>query len=182
MPTLETSDEILEMAVARIFRDSPDIRLRRLTDHPGCELDIARLWAVVQIYRHNQVYGSATLTDIADLRRVPAEVLEPSFQRCVDTGYALRTGDQLWLTQAGADQVQVVIDALVSKLIDRLTGASAATGDGRGASAATGVRFAARPDRLQVEAALERIAHRMMVQPQWVEDRDELATAGPPKN
>ena len=32
------------------------------------------------------------------------------------------------------------------------------------------------------EAALERIAHRMMVQPQWVEDRDELATAGPPKN
>ena len=192
MPTLETSDEILAMAVARIFRDSPDIRLRRLTDHPGCELDIARLWAVVQIYRHNQVYGSATLTDIADLRRVPAEVLEPSFQRCVDTGYALRTGDQLWLTQAGADQVQVVIDALVSKLIDRLTGASAATGDGRGASAATGdghgvsaatsVRFAARPDRLQVEAALERIAHRMMVQPQWVEDRDELATAGPPKN
>lgn len=76
----------------------------------------------------------------------------------------------------------MVIDALVSKLIDRLTGASAATGDGRGASAATGVRFAARPDRLQVEAALERIAHRMMVQPQWVEDRDELATAGPPKN
>lgn len=188
MPTLETSDEILEMAVARIFRDSPDIRLRRLTDHPGCELDIARLWAVVQIYRHNQVYGSATLTDIADTRRVPAEVLEPTFQRCVDTGYALRTGDQLWLTQAGADQVQVVIDALVSKLIDRLAGASAATRDGHGASAATGdghgasVSFAARPDRLQVEAALERIAHRMMVQPQWVEDRDELATAGPPKN
>ncbi|MGN7778178.1 DHA2 family efflux MFS transporter permease subunit [Mycolicibacterium sp. 22603] len=168
MPTPETSDEILEMAVARIFRDSPDIRLRKLTDHPGCELDIARLWAVVQIYRHNQVYGSATLTDIAELRRVPAEVLEPSFQQCVDTGYALRTGDQLWLTQAGADQVQVVIDALVSKLIDRLARSS--------------VSFAARPDRLQVEAALERIAHRMMVQPQWVEDRDEPASIGASKN
>lgn len=170
MPTPETSDEILEMAVARTFRDSPDIRLRKLTDHPGCELDVARLWAVVQIYRHNQVYGSATLSQIAERRRIPPEVLEPSFERLVDTGYALRTGDQLWLTQAGADQVQVAIDALVGKLVERLSGSGAATG------------FDGRPDRLQVEAALERIAHRMVVQPQWVEDRVELTAAGATKN
>ena len=169
MPAPETSDEILEMAVARIFRDSPDIRLRRLTDHPGCELDIARLWAVVQIYRHNQVYGSATLGQIAELRRLPPEVLEPAFERLVATGYALRTGDQLWLTQSGARQVSVAIDALVGKLVDRLAGGvGAATGNGQ----APGDR--GRPDRIQVEAALERIAHRMMLQPQWVEDRAEL--------
>lgn len=162
MPVLETSDEILEMAVARIFRDSPDIRLRKLTGHPGCELDVARLWAVVQIYRHNQMYGSATLTQIADTKRVPPEILEPSFVRVVDTGYALRTGDQLWLTQAGAGQVRVAIDALVSKLIERLEQSPGHAG---------------RPDREQVEAALERIAQRMMLQPQWVEDRAEI-TAG----
>ncbi len=169
MPTPETSDEILEMAVARIFRDSPDIRLRRLTDHPGCELDVAGLWAVVQIYRHNQVYGSATLSQIAELRRLPAEVLEPAFDRMVETGYALRTGDQLWLTQRGARQVSVAIDALVGKLFERLSGASAATGSEEGAPGYQG-----RPDRLQVEAALERIAHRLVLQPQWVEDRAEL--------
>lgn len=177
MPVPETSDEILEMAVARIFRDSPDIRLRRLTDHPGCELDVARLWAVIQIYRHNQVYGSATLGEIAELRRLPPEVLEPAFDRLVESGYALRTGDQLWLTQSGARQVSVAIDALVSKLIERLGG---------GASAATGKAQApgydGRPDRLQVEAALERIAHRMMLQPRWVEDRVELSAAGTGKN
>ena len=167
MPTPETSDEILEMAVARIFRDSPDIRLRRLTDHPGCELDVARLWAVVQIYRHNQVYGSATLSQIAELRRLPPEVLEPAFDRLVSTGYALRTGDQLWLTQAGARQVNVAVDALVGKLVERL---------------ATTPGYQGRPDRIQVEAALERIAHRMVLQPQWVEDRAELTASGGPKN
>ncbi|MGW0161003.1 MDR family MFS transporter [Mycobacterium sp. NPDC003323] len=167
MPAPENSDDILELAVARIFRDSPDIRLRRLTDHPGCALDVAGLWAVVQIYRHNQVYGSATLGQIADLRRVPPEVLEPAFDRVVDTGYALRTGDQLWLTQAGAEQVRVAIDALVSKLVDRL---------------ATSPGYDGRPDRIQVEAALERIAHRMVLQPRWVEDRAELTAAGPAKN
>nr|WP_313775417.1 MDR family MFS transporter [Mycobacterium sp.] len=169
MPTPETSDEILEMAVARIFRDSPDIRLRRLTDHPGCELDVAGLWAVVQIYRHNQVYGSATLSQIAELRRLPAEVLEPAFDRLVETGYALCTGDQLWLTQRGARQVSVAIDALVGKLFERLSGASTATGSEEGAPG-----YQRRPDRLQVEAALERIAHRLVLQPQWVEDRAEL--------
>ncbi len=177
MPALETSDEIFEMAVARIFRDSPDIRLRRLADHPGCELDVARLWAVVQIYRHNQVYGSATLGQIAELRRLPPEVLEPTFERLVDSGYALRTGDQLWLTQSGARQVDVAVDALVSKLVERLAGgASAATGDEQSPG------YHGRPDRIQVEAALERIAHRMVLQPQWVEDRAELTAAGGPKN
>lgn len=167
MPVPETSDEILELAVARVFRDSPDIRLRRLTEYPGCELDVARLWAVVQIYRHNQVYGSATLTQIAEVRRLPPEVLEPSFDRLVETGYALRTGDQLWLTQAGARQVDVAIDALVSKLVERLS---------------TTPGYDGRPDRIQVEAALERIAHRMVLQPQWVESRAELVGVAGPKN
>jgi EmrB/QacA subfamily drug resistance transporter len=177
MPTPETSDEILEIAVARVFRDSPDIRLRRLTQHPGCELDVARLWAVVQIYRHSQVYGSATLSQIAEVRRVPPEVLEPAFDRLVDTGYALRTGDQLWLTQSGARQVSMVIDALIGKLIERLAGASAATGNGIAAP-----DFQVRPDRLQVEAALERIAHRMVLQRDWAEDRIEVAAIGGQKN
>jgi Mn-dependent DtxR family transcriptional regulator len=53
---------------------------------------VARLWALIQIYRHNQVFGSARLTDIADRLQVPCEVLEPTFDRLIDTGYVLRTG------------------------------------------------------------------------------------------
>ena len=42
--------------------NSPDIRLRNVAGCPGCELDVARLWALLQIYRHNQAFGTADLT------------------------------------------------------------------------------------------------------------------------
>lgn len=144
-----------------MFRDSPEIRLRNLAGRPGCELDVGRLWALVQIYRNKQVFGSARLTDIAERLRVPCEVLEPTFQRLVDTGFALRTGDQLWLTQAGVRQVDAVSAALVGRIVHKL---------------AKSPTFEGRPDRIQVEAALERIAHRMLVQRDWDSDRGQLAT------
>ncbi|MDX1872369.1 MDR family MFS transporter [Mycolicibacterium sp. 120266] len=162
MPAIESPDDILERAVVRMFRDSPEIRLRNLAGSPGCELDVARLWALVQIYRHSQSFGSATLPEIAEFRRVPPEVLEPIFGRLVDTGYALRTGDRLWLTQSGADQVDAVTAALVGRIVDKL---------------AVAPDYQGRPDRLQVEAALERIAHRMLVQREWLDDRPALAAA-----
>jgi EmrB/QacA subfamily drug resistance transporter len=162
MPGTESPDDILERAVARMFRDSPEIRLRNLAGSQGCELDVARLWALVQIYRHSQSFGSATLPEIAEHRRVPPEVLEPVFARLVDTGYALRTGDRLWLTQPGARQVNAVTAALVGRIVDKL---------------AVSPDYQGRPDRLQVEAALERIAHRMLVQREWIDDRPALAAA-----
>jgi hypothetical protein len=137
------------------MRHSPDIRLRSICEKPGCDVDVARLWALIQIYRSNQVFGSARLTDIADRRRVPCEVLEPTFDRLVDTGYALRTGDLLWLTQAGAKQVDAVSSALINRIVEKL---------------ASSPSFEGRPDRLAVEAALERIAHRVLVQRDWDEE------------
>jgi hypothetical protein len=90
-------------------------------------------------------------------------VFEPTFDRLVDTGYALRTDDLFWLTQSGVQQVESVITLIVQRITDRL--AQSATFDGR-------------PDREQVEAALERIAHRVLVQRDWdAEDRAPLAIA-----
>jgi EmrB/QacA subfamily drug resistance transporter len=157
MPSTETPEEILEVAVGRMMRDSPDLRLRSLAQRPGCELDVGRLWALLQIYRNKQVFGSARLADIAERLRVPYEVLEPTFDRLVDSGYALRTGDDLWLTQSGSREVDAVSTALVRKIVHRL---------------ARSTNFEGRPDRVQVEAALERIAQRMLVQREW--DRDEM--------
>jgi EmrB/QacA subfamily drug resistance transporter len=162
MPGTESSDKILELAVGRLFRNSPEIRLRSLADQPGCDLGVAQLWALLQIYRHNQVFGSAILTDIADRLRVPCEVIEPTFDALVGDGLALRTGGRLWLTQAGMKQVDAISGAIVGRIVDKLT---------------TSTSFEGRPDRVQVEAALERIAHRILVQRDWTDGRAELVAA-----
>ena len=62
MPSTESPDKVLEIAIGRLMRHSPEIRLRNIAGRPGCELDVARLWALLQIYRHNQAFGSARLT------------------------------------------------------------------------------------------------------------------------
>lgn len=164
MPQMETPEEILETAVGRLVRHSPDIRLRSIAGRHGCVSDLALLWGLIQIYRHSQVFGSATLSAIADRLRVPAEVLEPTFTRLVDSGYALRTGDRMWLTQAGAGQVAAATGALVSRIVEKL---------------ASSPLFEGRPDHSEVEAALERIAARLLVQREW-DDRDAVPETATP--
>ena len=160
MPTVDSPDKILEVAVGRLFRDSPDIRLRSLARDPCCHLDVAQMWALLQIYRQNQVFGSASLDAIAERLRVPWEVIEPTFDRVIANGYALGTGGRLWLTQAGAREVEAVSTTLVSRMVDKL---------------AQSPTFGGRPDRDEVEAALERIAHRMLVQRDWSGESDLVA-------
>ncbi|BBX02428.1 MFS transporter [Mycolicibacterium moriokaense] len=162
MPSTESPEKILEVAIGRIFRDSPDLRLRSIARLPGCQLDVTQMWALLQIYRQNQVFGSATLTDIAERLRVPYEVIEPTFDGLVARGLALRAGDRLWLTQSGMKQVDAITALIVGRIVDKLAASSS---------------FDRRPDRVEVEAALERIVHRMLVQRGWMEDRTELATA-----
>jgi hypothetical protein len=162
MPSSDSPQKVLEIAIGRMMRQSPEIRLRSICERPGCNLDVARLWALIQIYRNKQVFGTARLTEIAERLRVPCEVLEPTFDRLVETGYALRTGDQLWLTQAGAKEVDVVSSALINRIVEKLASSPA---------------FEGRPDRVQVEAALERIAHRVLVQRDWDEERAQLPAA-----
>jgi EmrB/QacA subfamily drug resistance transporter len=162
MPSTESPEKILEVAVGRLFRDSPEIRLRSLAQQPGCELDVPQMWALLHIYRQNQVFGSATLTDIAERLRVPFEIIEPTFNGLVRDGLALRTDGRLWLTQAGAKQVDAISTAIVGRIVDKL---------------AESPSFGGRPDRLQVDAALERIAHRMLVQRDWTDDRAELTAS-----
>src|SRR5690606_10654161 len=123
-------------------RHSPEIRLRTIAGRHGCESDVALLWALIQIYRQSQVFGSARLTEIAERLRVPAEVLAPTFDRLVACGHALRTGDRLWLTQSGAQQVTAATSALAGRIVEKL---------------AASPTFEGRPDRRDVEAALERV-------------------------
>ena len=67
MPTSETPDNVLEIAIGRMMRHSPAVRLRALCASVGFELDIAEAWALLQIYRYAQVFGVARLGDTPTL-------------------------------------------------------------------------------------------------------------------
>lgn len=152
MPSGENSEEILEGAVGRMMRDSPDLRLRSLVERSDAGLDATSMWGLLQIYRNKQVFGSAKLTDISARLRVPREVLEPTFEQLVAMGCAFGVGDELWLTQKGLHEVEAVSTAIVGAIVHKLDASP---------------NFTGRADRNAVEAALERIAHRLLVQREW---------------
>ncbi|OBI42080.1 MDR family MFS transporter [Mycobacterium colombiense] len=160
MPTSETPDQMLENAIARMMRGETGMRLRSIAMRPDCRLDVAGLWGVLRINRYTQMYGAARLTDMADYLRVPFEILEPTFARLVSGGYAQRDGEQMWLTPAGGQQVAYVQSLLLSWLVDKL---------------ARSPGFAGRPDRRAVEAALERVAHRVLAQRDWDDEQPTMA-------
>lgn len=160
MPTSESPDEMLETAIGRLLRGAPGMRLRSIAMRPDCRLDVAGLWGVLRVYRYQQIYGTARLTDIGDTLRIPFEVLEPTFGRLVAGGFVQGDGDQMWLTQSGVQQVDYVYSLLVAWILDKL---------------ARSPSFEGRPDRRQVEAAMERIAHRVLAQREWHDEQPTIA-------
>jgi Mn-dependent DtxR family transcriptional regulator len=166
MPTTDSPDQLLENAVGRLIRQGSGMQLRALAQRPGSKLDISRLWALLQVYRFGQAAGQARLGDIAEHVRVPREILEPAFDRLAVTGYAERSGDSFWLTPAGAHQVEVVREATMDWLTQRLTQTSG---------------LQARPDRGEVHQALERVTQDVLVQRDWTEDETQAMRMRPPR-
>jgi EmrB/QacA subfamily drug resistance transporter len=157
MPTGQSSEQLLEAAIGRMLRGAPPgMRLRSIAMRPDCQLDVAELWALLRINRYHQAFGIARIIDIGDQLGIPYEILEPTFDRLVRRGYAQRDVDRLWLTPPGARQVDFVSTLLQEWIIDKLTRSP---------------NFQGRPDRAQVEAALNRIAHRVVAQRDWHEER-----------
>jgi hypothetical protein len=104
--------------------------------------------------------GIARLTDIGEQLGIPYEVLEPTFDRLVRGGYAQRDVDRLWLTPTGAREVDFLSSLLQGWVIDKLSRSG---------------NFEGRLDRAQVEAALNRITHRIVAQPDWDDDQPKLS-------
>lgn len=160
MPTTASSDELLETAIGRLLRNEPGVRLRSIALRPDCELDVAGLWTVLRIYRYTQVFRTARLSDIGKNLRVPYEILEPTVDRLVAQGYALRDGDHLGLTRVGLQQVRFVTSLIQEGVSDKLSRSPA---------------FEGRPERGEIEAALQRIAHRALVDRDWSANEAEFA-------
>jgi hypothetical protein len=164
MPTTQSSEEMLETAIGRLLRGEPGMRLRSIAMRPDCQLDVAELWALLRINRSQQAFGIARITDIGEQLGIPYEVLEPTFDRLVRRGFVQRDVDRLWLTPPGMRQVDFVSTLLQGWIVDKLTRSP---------------NFQGSPDRAQVEAALNRIAHRIVAQPDWDEERPRsIAAAG----
>lgn len=166
MPTSQSPDEMLETAIGRLLRGAPGMRLRSIAMRPDCRLDVAGLWGVLRINRYREMHGAARLTDMADYLRIPFEVLEPTFSRLVAGGYVQGDGDEMWLTPAGMQQVDYVQSLLLAWLVDKLERSPG---------------FEGRPDRRQVQAALGRVAHRVLAQRDWHDETPTVAinAAGP---
>jgi len=148
MPTTESPEKLLEMAIGRLLRRSHGVDLDALSART--RLDPARLWALLQIYRHAQVSGTADITAIVEQFRVPRQILEPAFDRLAASGYARRTGDVYALTPAGAKEVSAARDIIASWITETL----AQSPDLAGYT----------PDRMQVQGALERVARGVLLE------------------
>ncbi|MDT5106141.1 MAG: hypothetical protein QOI25_3654 [Mycobacterium sp.] len=164
MPTTDSPDQLLENAVGRLIRQGSGVQLRALAERPGSKLDIARLWALLQVYRFGQAAGQARVGDVAEHVRVPRELLEPAFDRLAATGYAERSGDVFWLTPAGAHQVELVRMGMMDWITQRLVQSSG---------------LQARPE--QVGNALERITQNVLVQRDWTDDETQAMRMRPPR-
>nr|WP_235678082.1 MDR family MFS transporter [Mycolicibacterium sarraceniae] len=149
MPTTEPAEKVLEVAVSRLMRETRGMHLPALARSGGSHLDVPRMWALLQIYRHAQVSGPVAVADIAAHHRVPAEILEPVFDRLVASGYAQRGGDQLWLSASGAAEVNYVRNQIAGWITETLTRSPA---------------FEGRPDRMQVQGVMERIARNVLAE------------------
>jgi EmrB/QacA subfamily drug resistance transporter len=166
MPTTDSPDQLLENAVGKLIRHGSGMQLRAIAERPGSKLDIARLWALLQVFRFGQAAGQARLGDVAEHVRVPREILEPAFDRLAATGYAERNGDVFWLTPTGAHQVEVVRAETMEWLTQRLAQTSG---------------LKTRPDRHEVRDALDRISQNVLVQRDWTDDETQAMRMRPPR-
>ena len=149
VPNTDSPDELLEIRITRMLRNSPALRLESIAARADCELDIARLWGVLKIYQCARLFGTARVTDIAKALQVPSAVLDPTFERLIETGYAVRDAEDLQLTESGLRQVDFVITSILEWIVDQLDRSPG---------------FQDRPDRDEVEEALKRVAPAVLFQ------------------
>lgn len=166
MPTTESPEKLLEVAVGRLLQHSNGIDLEAVARTSNSRLGTAQLWALMLIYRYAAVTGAADLLDIADDRRVPRQVLEPTFDRLVTTGFATRSGAEYSLTPAGSAEVGSARNVISSWITETLTQSD---------------EFQGAPERIHVQSALDRIARGVLVERESARRQSRPPKLGPPQ-
>jgi len=145
MPESRTDDRELERAVATLFFRERRKVAPAIVERAGGDLDEGGIWCLLQVHLRERRGSPATLRAIGEYFGVPAQVLEPAFNRLELTGHLRYTRDGWELTSAGLEEFGKVEQAWHDWLADRL-------GDWGTA------------DRAELDAAIGRVAARLMDQ------------------
>ncbi|WP_086848301.1 MDR family MFS transporter [Amycolatopsis kentuckyensis] len=145
MPESRTDDRELERAVATLFFRERRQVAPAIVERAGGDLDEGGIWCLLQVHLRERRGSPATLRAIGEHFGVPAQVLEPAFNRLELTGHLRYTRDGWELTPAGHEEFGKVVRAWHDWLADRL-------GDWGPGS------------RAELDAAIGRVAARLMDQ------------------
>ncbi|MFI5863767.1 MDR family MFS transporter [Streptomyces sp. NPDC051546] len=102
------SEQILELAVAKIIRTEGHAESRQVMAAADTRLDIAGAWAVMQVGFFTRMVGTASAGLIAARRHMPPEVLLPLFDRMTAEGFLSREGTYYALTAAGEREAETI--------------------------------------------------------------------------
>ncbi|MFI5668335.1 MDR family MFS transporter [Streptomyces sp. NPDC051704] len=114
------SAKLLELAVGKLVRNMGPETARAIVDASDTRLDIAGVWAVMQVEIMTRTVGHASLGLIASRRALPPEVLVPVFDRMEQEGFLTREGTFFTLTQAGRREAATLSKAWGDWLGDQL--------------------------------------------------------------
>ncbi|MGW2396156.1 DHA2 family efflux MFS transporter permease subunit [Kitasatospora sp. NPDC001664] len=112
-PDSADADRQLERAVSNLLRKTKGrqaVKERILADS-GTALTPGQAWAVGQVYWRGRYGGGADVESIAVAHHVPGEVLEPAFEKVVDSGHVAASDGRLSLTPAGQAEVDRIGEA-----------------------------------------------------------------------
>ena len=154
MPTQETSERRLERAIAGVMRARGREQVPQVIRDSGTSLSRAGSWGVVEITRYTSALGHADIEEIAHRHRLPAAVLEPTFQELGNQGMVQRANGSLRLTPQGHAEVDRVVAAFRHWLVEQLAD--------WGEDSAHPGEDSAQPDEDRIGAALDRISRRML--------------------
>jgi hypothetical protein len=162
MPAQQSSEQCLERAIAAILRERGREHAPRILDRSGTSLTTAVAWGVIQIMRFAHVRGGANIDEIASWYRLPAAVLEPTFEQLASQGMAARSNGSLTLTPAGQTEGKLITNALRAWLVEQLAD------------------WELNPDDGQINRALDHIARRMLNDDETDSRLSQLAAATAP--
>ncbi len=144
MPAEQSSEQCLERAIAVILRERGREHAPHILARSGTSLTTALAWGVIQILRFAYVRGGADIDEIARWYRLPAAVLEPTFEQLAGQGMAARSNGSLTLTPAGQTEARLLIKAMRAWLVEQLAD------------------WKLNPDNEQIDRALDHVARRML--------------------
>jgi MFS family permease len=101
VPEGDNRADLLERAISSVWRRKGLAMGPRILREAGLPIDPGNAWCLSRVALFSEYRGEARLSAIAQRYRVPADVLQPAFERCAAAGYLTYQDGRLDLTMRG---------------------------------------------------------------------------------